>query len=163
MNGHYDLRLVALSILVAVIASYTALELAGCVSAKTSSPRKSWTWLVAGAVAMGLGIWSMHFVGMLAFHLPIPVAYDLPLSLLSMFIAVIVSAIALLILRRPELKRRNLILGALLMGVGICAMHYTGMFAMRMSPPIRYDPLIFAASVWIAIGASLAALWIAFQ
>jgi NO-binding membrane sensor protein with MHYT domain/nitrogen-specific signal transduction histidine kinase len=112
---------------------------------------------------MGLGIWSMHFIGMLAFHLPIPVAYDLPVSLLSMLIAVIVSAVALLILRRPELKTSNLVLGAILMGIGICAMHYTGMFAMRMSPPIQYDPLIFSVSVLIAIGASLAALWIAFQ
>lgn len=163
MNGHYDLALVGLSILVAIIASYTALDLAGCVSASTSSPRKSWSWLIAGAVAMGLGVWSMHFIGMLAFHLPIPVAYDLVISLLSMSIAVIVSAVALLILRRPELKTINLFLGAILMGIGICAMHYTGMFAMQMSPPIRYNPYIVASSVLIAMGASLAALWIAFQ
>jgi NO-binding membrane sensor protein with MHYT domain len=163
MNGHYDSSLVALSILVAIIASYTALDLAGCVSASTSSPRKSWTWLIAGAVSMGIGIWSMHFIGMLAFHLPVPVAYDLPISLLSMVIAIIVSAVALLILRRPALKTNDLIIGAILMGIGISAMHYTGMFAMQMSPAIRYDPLIFAASVLIAIGASLAALWIAFQ
>jgi NO-binding membrane sensor protein with MHYT domain len=163
MNGHYDSSLVALSILVAIIASYTALDLAGCVSASTSSPRKSWTWLIAGAISMGIGIWSMHFVGMLAFHLPMPVAYDLLISLLSMVIAVIVSAIALLILRRPELKTNDLIIGAIFMGIGISAMHYTGMFAMQMSPAIRYNPFLFVASVLIAIGASLAALWIAFQ
>jgi len=163
MNGHYDSGLVALSILVAIIASYTALDLAGCVSASTSSPRKSWTWLIAGAVSMGIGIWSMHFIGMLAFHLPVPVAYDLPISVLSMVIAIIVSAVALLILRRPHLTANDLIIGAILMGIGITAMHYTGMFAMQMSPPIRYDPLIFATSVLIAMGASLAALWIAFQ
>jgi NO-binding membrane sensor protein with MHYT domain len=163
MHGHYDPSLVALSILVAIIASYTALDLAGCVSASTSSSRKSWTWLVAGAVSMGIGIWSMHFIGMLAFHLPVPVAYDLPVSLLSMVIAIIVSAVALLILRRPALKTNDLFIGAILMGIGISAMHYTGMFAMQMSPPIRYDPLIFAVSVLIAMGASLAALWIAFQ
>jgi NO-binding membrane sensor protein with MHYT domain len=163
MKGHYDSGLVALSLLVAVIASYTALDLAGCVSASTSSPRKSRAWLVSGAVSMGLGIWSMHFIGMLAFHLPVPVAYDLPISLLSMAIAVIVSAVALLILRRPKLDLNHLIFGAVLMGIGISAMHYTGMFAMQMWPSIRYDPLIFSASVLIAIGASLAALWIAFQ
>ena len=163
MIGHYDSTLVALSILVAIIASYTALDLAGCVSANTSSPRKSWTWLVAGAVSMGIGIWSMHFIGMLAFQLPVPVAYDLTLSLLSMAIAIVVSAIALLILRRPQLKASNLFVGSILMGVGISAMHYTGMYAMQMSPPIRYDPVLFAASVLIAAGASLAALWIAFQ
>jgi NO-binding membrane sensor protein with MHYT domain len=163
MNGHYELNLVALSLVVAIIASYTALDLAGCVSASTSSPRKSWTWLIAGAVSMGTGIWSMHFIGMLAFHLPVPVAYDLPISLFSMFIAIIVSAIALIILRRPKLGTYNLIIGAILMGVGISAMHYTGMFAMQMSPSIRYDPALFVASVLIAIGASLAALWIAFK
>jgi NO-binding membrane sensor protein with MHYT domain/nitrogen-specific signal transduction histidine kinase len=163
MNGHYDPGLVALSILVATIASYTALDLAGCVSATTSSPRKSWTWLIAGAMSMGIGIWSMHFIGMLAFHLPVPVAYDLSTSLLSMFIAILVSAIALLILRRRELKAKNLAVGAILMGIGIAAMHYTGMFAMQMSPPIRYNPALFVASVLIAMGASLAALWIAFQ
>jgi NO-binding membrane sensor protein with MHYT domain len=163
MNGHYDLNLVALSFVVAVIASYTALDLAGCVSASASSPRKSWTWLVAGAMSMGIGIWSMHFIGMLAFRLPVPVAYDMVLTLLSMLIAIIVSAIALFILRRSELGAYNLIIGAILMGIGISAMHYTGMIAMQMSPPIRYDPWLFVASVLIATGASLAALWIAFQ
>jgi NO-binding membrane sensor protein with MHYT domain len=163
MNGHYDPSLVALSILVAIISSYTALDLAGCVSAITSSPRKSWTWLIAGAVSMGIGIWSMHFIGMLAFHLPVAVAYDVPLSLLSIAIAIIVSAVALLILRRPELRATHLIFGASLMGIGISAMHYTGMFAMRMAPSIRYDAFIFLASVLIAMGASLAALWIAFR
>ncbi|HEX3943721.1 MAG TPA: MHYT domain-containing protein [Rhizomicrobium sp.] len=163
MDGQYDLKLVALSIAVAVIASYAALELAGCVSSPTSSPRKSRTWLVAGAFSMGAGIWSMHFIGMLAFRLPIPVTYSLPTSVLSMIIAIIVSAAALFILRRPILKRHDLIVGAVLMGIGISSMHYTGMMAMQMNPPIRYDPTLFAASVLIAAGASLAALSIASQ
>src|SRR5882757_3614074 len=155
MNGYYDLKLVALSFLVAVIASYTALDLAGCVSASTSSRRKSWTWLIAGAISMGIGIWSMHFIGMLAFHLPVPVAYNVALSLLSLLIAIVVSAVALVILRGAELGAHNMIVGATIMGIGISAMHYTGMFAMQMSPPIRYDPLLFSASVLIAAGASL--------
>jgi NO-binding membrane sensor protein with MHYT domain len=163
MNGHYDSGLVAFSILVAIIASYTALDLSVCVSSSISSPRKSGTWLIAGAVSMGIGIWSMHFIGMLAFHLPVPVAYDLSISLLSMVIAIIVSAIALLILRRPALKANHLVIGAILMGIGISAMHYLGMFAMQMSPAIRYDPLLFAVSVLIAMGTSIAALWLAFQ
>ena len=95
MNGHYDLSTVLLSVAVAVIASYTALDLAGRVSASDSSPMKSWMWLLAGAVSMGTGIWSMHFIGMLSFHLPIPVAFDLPLTLISMFIAIAASLIAL--------------------------------------------------------------------
>jgi NO-binding membrane sensor protein with MHYT domain len=163
MNGHYDPRLVALSVAIAIVASYTALDLAGCVSSSASSPRKSWAWLAAGAVSLGTGIWSMHFIGMLAFHLPVAVAYDLTISLLSMIIAIAVSAIALLILRRPAIKLGGLSIGAMFMGVGIASMHYTGMFAMQMSPPIHYDPLLFVASILIATGASLAALVIAFR
>jgi diguanylate cyclase (GGDEF)-like protein/PAS domain S-box-containing protein len=163
MHGSYDLSIVALSVAVAIIASYTALDMAGRVSASDSSPRKSWMWLVAGAVSMGTGIWSMHFIGMLSFHLPIQVAFDLPITLLSLIIAIVASVIALFFLRQAQLGIRNLIISTILMGTGIVAMHYTGMFAMQMSPPIRYDPLLFVASVLIAIVASFAALWISFQ
>lgn len=161
MTGTYDLKLVALSVVVAAIASYTALDLAGRVSTKRG--RTSWFWLIAGAVSMGLGIWSMHFIGMLAFQLPIPVAYDVPLTLLSMLSAMVVSGLALFVVRKPALTTSNVTAGAVLMGAGISTMHYTGMAAMRMSPPIDYDPLLFVASVLIAIAASLVALWIAFQ
>jgi len=161
MLGEYDLALVALSLAVAVIASYTALDLAGRVSA--THGQRSWLWLLGGAFSMGTGIWSMHFIGMLAFHLPIPVAYDAWLNTLSWVVAVAVSGVALFVVRRPAMTGRNLSAGAALMGTGICTMHYTGMAAMRMSPPIVYDPALFVASVLIAIGASLAALWIAFQ
>jgi diguanylate cyclase (GGDEF)-like protein len=159
--GEYDLKLVALSVVVAIIASCTALELAGRVS--SGRGRSAWLWLLGGAVSMGTGIWSMHFIGMLAFSLPIPMAYDFEITMLSMLIAVAVSGIALLVVKRPFLTRENITVGATLMGIGICAMHYTGMFAMRMSPPIQYDPVLFIASVIIAITASLAALWIAFR
>ncbi|MBI3530485.1 MAG: diguanylate cyclase [Betaproteobacteria bacterium] len=161
MEGFYDLKLVVLSVAVAILASYTALDLAGRVS--TSSQRKSWVWLVGGALSMGTGIWSMHFIAMLAFHLPIQIVYDLPVTLISMIFGIVVSGGALFILRRPVLSTPNLTTGATLMGIGICAMHYTGMIAMRMSPPIRYDPLLFVASVLIAIGASLVALWMAYR
>ena len=161
MEGVYDLRLVALSVVVAAIASYTALDLAGRISAKEG--KGWWVWLVGGAFSMGTGIWSMHFIGMLAFKLPVPVAYDIPLNTLSWLIAIVVSGIALLVVRRPEMTGGNLSVGASLMGAGIGSMHYTGMAAMRMSPPIEYDPFLFMASIIIAIAASLAALWIAFQ
>ena len=82
MYGYYDPSIVALSVAVAIIASYTALDMAGRVSASDSTPKKSWIWLVAGAVSMGTGIWSMHFIGILSFHLPIQVAFDLPITLL---------------------------------------------------------------------------------
>ena len=112
---------------------------------------------------MGTGIWSMHFIGMLAFKLPISAAYDVVITALSWLFAIVVSGIALFVVRRPTMTGGNLSAGAALMGIGICLMHYTGMFAMRMSPPIQYDPLLFIASVIIAIAASLAALWIAFN
>ena len=88
MTGYYTQSVVALSIAIAIIASYTALDLANRVSESASSPRKAWTWMAAGAVSMGTGIWSMHFIGMLAFHLPIAVAYDLPTTCYSMIIAI---------------------------------------------------------------------------
>ena len=155
MVGSYDPGLVVLSVLVAVIASYTALDLAGRVSAKSGT--NSWFWLLGGALSMGTGIWAMHFVGMLAFHLPVPLAYDVPINVLSWLIATAVSGVALYVVRRPAMTAQNLSVGAALMGTGICAMHYTGMAAMRMTPPIVYDPALFIASVIIAIVASLAA------
>jgi NO-binding membrane sensor protein with MHYT domain len=161
MTGYYNLSLVALSVAIATIASYTALDLANRVSA--SSPRKSWLWLAAGAISMGTGIWAMHFIGMLAFHLPIPIAYDLSITGASMLIAIAVSAVALFVLRQPLVSTRSWVLGATLMGIGISAMHYTGMMAMRMLPAIQYDPLLFITSVLIAVLAALAALWIALQ
>ena len=161
MTGVYNIQLVALSLIVAIIASYTALELAGRVS--QTQGKSSRVWLVGGSVSMGSGIWSMHFIGMLAFHLPVAVAYDAAATILSMAIAIVVSGLALFVVRRPVLTGRNITAGATLMGVGISAMHYTGMYAMRMSPPIEYNPPVFIASVIIAIVASFAALWIAFQ
>jgi len=161
MIGVYDPELVVLSVVVAAIASYTALDLAGRVS--QSRGTSSWLWLLGGAFSMGTGIWAMHFIGMLAFHLPVPLAYDVPINVLSWLIAMLVSGVALFVVRRPTMSGGYLSIGAALMGVGICVMHYTGMAAMRMSPPIKYDPALFIASVIIAIAASMAALWIAFQ
>jgi diguanylate cyclase (GGDEF)-like protein len=161
MVGVYDPELVFLSVVVAAIASYTALDLAGRVS--ESRGTSSWIWLLGGAFSMGTGIWAMHFIGMLAFHLPVPLAYDVPINVLSWLIAMLVSGVALFVVRRPTMSGGYLSIGAALMGAGICVMHYTGMAAMRMSPPIKYDPALFIASVIIAIAASMAALWIAFQ
>ncbi len=158
MHGHYNLGLVALSIAVAIIASYTALDLANRVEGKSRNQR---LWIVAGAASMGCGIWSMHFIGMLAFELPIPVAYNLSLTALSLAAAVGVSALALFILRTSELTLRALSPGAVLMGIGISAMHYLGMAAMQMSPGIDYAPALVIASVLIAMAASFVALLIA--
>src|SRR4051794_35117920 len=132
----HDPVLVALSILIAALASYTALDLAARMRAV--SARASHGWLAAAAVAMGGGIWSMHFVGMLAFSLPgIAVSYDPLRTLLSLVIPIAVAAAAFAVVgRRP----RALLASGLAMGLAISAMHYTGMGAMRMAASIAYDP-----------------------
>ena len=161
LTGRYDPSLVLVSVLVAIFASYTALSVAGRV--KQAHGYASLAWTAGGALAMGSGIWAMHFIGMLAFSLPIPLGYDVPLTLLSLLLPVLVSGMALWQLRAPLLRPRELASSALLMGLGINAMHYTGMAAMRMSPAIDYDPWLFALSVLIAVGSSAGALWIGFR
>ncbi|WP_262071866.1 bifunctional diguanylate cyclase/phosphodiesterase [Stenotrophomonas sp. Marseille-Q5258] len=161
MSGTYSQSLVVFSLLVAILASYTALDMAGRL-ASTQGRVARW-WLAGGAVAMGLGIWSMHFIGMLAFDLPIPVGYDLAITLYSLAVSVGASAYALWLVSRPHLPWARLGAGAVLMGLGIAAMHYLGMAALQMQPGITYDPLWFTASIVIAIAASGAALWIAFR
>jgi signal transduction histidine kinase/CheY-like chemotaxis protein len=161
LTGHYETPLVLVSILVAIAASYAALSLAGRVS--ESRGRAVAAWIIGGSIAMGSGIWAMHFVGMLAFRLPIPIAFDLPLTMVSLLLPVGASCLALWQVSRAELGWKRLAASALVMGAGINAMHYTGMAAMRMEPGIVYDPWLFALSVAIAIAASGLALWIAFR
>ena len=159
--GHYEPTLVAVSILVAVYASYTALSLAERV--RHSHGRATWWWMGGGAFAMGSGIWAMHFIGMQAFRLPFPVGYDVGITFISWLLPVLASALALSQISRTAPCPTHFALSAVLMGIGINAMHYTGMAAMRMRPGIEYDPLLFALSVLIAIGASAGALWLAFH
>ncbi len=161
MIGTYSPGLVFLSIVVAILASYTALDLAKRISSLQVTRHRQF-WLVGGAVAMGIGIWSMHFIGMLAFIMPIPMGYDVRITLLSLGIAMIVSWFALYSATMRSISLTHLLLGGVLMGIGICAMHYTGMAAMMIHPGITYIPWIFTASVAIAITASIAAMWIAF-
>jgi signal transduction histidine kinase/ActR/RegA family two-component response regulator len=166
MPSHYSLPLVLLSYAVAAVASRVVLDLERRlrhVDSAESTPQLRWPWIIGGAFAMGTGIWSMHFIGMLAFHLPIPVTYDLSLTAASYLIAAAVSAFALYVLHRSDTTLRGIALPGVCIGIGIAAMHYTGMAAMRMFPGIVYDPLLFATSVLIAIVASIAALWIAFR
>ncbi|HEY3596661.1 MAG TPA: EAL domain-containing protein [Paraburkholderia sp.] len=160
MLSSYNPALVALSLTVATLASYTALDLAGRISL-LAAPRRRQAWLAGGAAAMGVGIWSMHFIGMLAFSLPIPLAYDLPITGCSLGIAIIVSYFALSVVTRRTLKPHRLVAGGILMGLGIAGMHYTGMAALRMQPDIHYRPALLTASLAIAIAAAIAALWIA--
>ncbi|WP_275760652.1 putative bifunctional diguanylate cyclase/phosphodiesterase [Ralstonia pseudosolanacearum] len=161
LAGSYHPLLVLFSLCVAILASYTALDMAGRIA--TARGHAAHWWLGGGACAMGLGIWSMHFVGMLAFSLPIPLGYDPWITLASLLIAIALSAFALWLVCQRRLPWPRLAGGALLMGAGVASMHYTGMAAMRMSPGILYDPALFCLSVVIAILASGAALWIVFR
>jgi diguanylate cyclase (GGDEF)-like protein len=161
MQGTYNVWLVALSLAVATLASYTALDLSGRI-VLLSSRRSRVAWLAGGAVAMGIGIWSMHFIGVLSFSLPIPIGYDLTITGASLAIAILVSGLALHVITGAEqLNSRRLAAGSVLMGLGIAGMHYTGDAAMQMKPGIVYDPTLFAASIAIAIVASGTALWMA--
>jgi len=158
MSGTYNYSLVLLSILVAIAVSHTALRLAARVSrAKGSSAQ---LWLAGGAVAMGTGIWSMHFIGMLAFSLPIPLSYDLTNTLASLGVAIATSAFALRLATKAGHGLLRMACGALVMGAGICGMHYVGMTALRVVPMIQYEPGLVAASVVIAVVASFVALWL---
>ncbi|ENB9664785.1 bifunctional diguanylate cyclase/phosphodiesterase [Pseudomonas putida] len=161
LTGSYSSSLVLISLCVAILASYTALDLTGRIA--TAKGRAAYLWMGGGALAMGIGVWSMHFIGMLAFSLPIDLGYDLALTAFSLLIAVLSSGFALWLVSQPSLPALQLGLGALIMGAGIACMHYTGMAALRMLPGIDYDPTLFGASLLIAVGASAAALWIAFR
>ncbi|MHC9015233.1 bifunctional diguanylate cyclase/phosphodiesterase [Stenotrophomonas sp. Ste96] len=160
--GSYTPWLVIVSFLVAVLASFTALDMASRVTT-AATRRTTWLWLIGGGCAMGLGIWSMHFIGMLAFRLPIPLGYALGLTTVSLLAAMASSIFALWLVSQPTLPHGRLALGALLMGSGIAAMHYLGMAALHMQPGIDYHPGWVALSLLIAVVASWTALFIAFR
>lgn len=160
MDAQYDVGLVVLSLMIAVAAAYTALDLASRVSATPG--RSPWGWMLAGASIMGLGIWSMHFVGMIAFELPIPMAFDVWITLTSLVLAILASGISLYLSARRRLPLKLVLVGGVFMGLGISAMHYVGVLAMRMQPAIAYDARLVVLSIVIAVGASSLALWLCF-
>ena len=159
--GSYNYALVALSVLIAMFASYAALDLAGRVTAAGGWTRT--IWLLGGAGAMGTGIWSMHYIGMLAFILPIPVAYHWPTVLLSLFAAILASVIALYAVSRQRMGASRAVAGSVLMGAGIAGMHYIGMAAMRLPAICQFNSFLVVLSVVFAVLISLAALWITFH
>jgi PAS domain S-box-containing protein len=159
--GSYNYALVALSVLIAIFASYAALDLAGRVTASGGWTRA--VWLLGGAVAMGTGIWSMHYIGMLAFLLPIPVAYHWPTVLLSLFAAILASVVALGVVSRQKMGVSRAVAGSVLMGAGIASMHYIGMAAMRLPAVCQFNFFLVVLSVVFAVLISLAALWITFH
>jgi PAS domain S-box-containing protein len=163
MSGTHDITLVLLSIVIAVVASYTALDLAGRIQASTTRASAA-AWLATAAIAMGGGIWSMHFVAMLAFSLPgMEVSYDVGLTVLSLLLAVFVTGIGFAVVTRPGHGWPVLGLSGTFMGLGIAGMHYTGMAAMHMHATLSYDTTWVAISIFIAIGAAVVALWLALR
>jgi PAS domain S-box-containing protein len=161
LAGTYNPWLVAVSVVIAILASYAALELAGLVTA--SEGRVRLAWLGGGAVAMGFGIWSMHYIGMLAFSLPVPVSYDWPTVVVSLLAAMVASGIALYVASRKAMSFTNVAVGGLTMGAGIAAMHYIGMEAMRLPAMCEYRWGIVSLSILIAIVVSVVAIWLSFR
>jgi two-component system sensor histidine kinase/response regulator len=160
MISSYNHGLVALSVAIAILASYAALDLAGRTRASRGGGR--WLWLSGGASAMGLGIWAMHYIGMLAFRLPVPILYDVPTVIVSLVAAIAASAVALFVVSRNKLTVLSVVAGSIVMGSGIAAMHYTGMAAMRLPAMHHYDSRLVALSVALAIVISLVALILTF-
>ncbi len=162
-SGAYSPELVALSVLVATLAAFVALSIAGRIEAANSRGAR-WAWASAGATAMGGGIWGMHFIGMLAFTLPCGVGYDAVGTVLSMIPGILASGVALHVISRgtdPGFIR--LITGAVLMGAGIGLMHYSGMAAMEPEALLRYDPGLVAVSIVVAVALAFLSLSIRFS
>lgn len=161
LTGHYDYRLVVLSIAMAIAAAYAAIDMVGRIRA--AERWHGYYWLTAGTLAMGTGIWSMHFIGMLAFKLPIAMGYDIGLTALSWGMAVVGCGIGLRLASRSELTPRTLMAGGSFMAAAILGMHYTGMYAMQIQPGIVYDPAWVIGSIIVAFVASCAGVWMAFS
>jgi methyl-accepting chemotaxis protein PixJ len=156
MTVTYNPYLVVFSALIAVAASYSALNLASLMPVVQGFDRK--ILLFIGAIAMGIGIWSMHFIAMLAFSIPILINYDFVLVVVSLLAAILASGLALFIVSLPIVTTPALLLGGTAMGIGVALMHYIGMAAMQMSATVHYNPALFILSLAIAIVASIVAL-----
>jgi NO-binding membrane sensor protein with MHYT domain/serine phosphatase RsbU (regulator of sigma subunit) len=155
----YDFLLVIFSIVIAIFASYTTLELTGRMTPKNGENIRL-GWLIGGSLTMGTGIWAMHFIAMLAYHLPVSIGYDFPIVILSWVAAVIASGIAFYSLHRGFTHWFSLLISGMLMGSGIGSMHYIGMAAMRVPAEMHYNYWIVALSVLVAVTGSIAALLI---
>jgi diguanylate cyclase (GGDEF)-like protein len=152
--------LVGVSVLTSVVASYSAFGFAERMAKSKGVAHVA--WLTGGALALGLGIWSMHYLGMLAVRLPIDVVYHLPTVMLSLTLAILSSCVVLIQVSRPQHTLWNIGWSGVLMGAGIGGMHYTGMHAMRCAASHNYRPTLVVTSVAIAVGLSWVALWAAF-
>lgn len=161
MTATYDPLLIALSIVIAIVGAYAGLQLAQRLRPKSGVPRK--VLLSTAALTIGGGIWSMHFVGMLALSLPVTINYDVLLTLVSALVSILVTGLGLFVASYGALTLPRLAPAGLLMGLGISCMHYIGMAAVRANCVISYNAALVIASVLIGIAASALALWLAFR
>jgi PAS domain S-box-containing protein len=159
LSSHHDPALVGVSIVIAVLASYTTLTLANRITQAHGQARLA--WLIGGSASMGVGIWSMHFIGMLAFHLSVPTRHDGLFMLLSLLVAVAASGFALFIVQRTVVTAPTYVIAALAMGGAIAGMHYLGMYGLLIPLHVTYWLPLVIFSIAIAIAASGVALWIA--
>lgn len=162
--GSYSISLVFLSFFVAVAASYIALDVTGRIRDVSNTFRSSLLWLLGGAIAMGSGIWSMHFIGMLSFSIPgLSFRYDFFWTVLSLIVAILASGFAFYLLQSTKARMEHYVAGGVILGLAIAAMHYTGMEGMLITLNVRYLPILFFISILVAIIASEAALWLALR
>ncbi|MBD8143706.1 putative bifunctional diguanylate cyclase/phosphodiesterase [Pantoea agglomerans] len=158
----WDSVLICVSLIVVFIASFTALDTAGRVAVT-----RGWSarfWLLVGGIAMGIGVWAMHFIGMLAMMLPMMMRYDTRLTILSLLVAILASVLAFgQTVGGLHLTRQRLLRGTLILGAGVAIMHYLGMYALLIEPQPEWNALLVALSVLIAFAASCLALWLAFH
>lgn len=161
LQGEYDLGLVLLSLMVSSIAAGQALRLAAFARLALTSQLRGWA-IASGSLALGTGIWAMHFIGMLAYKPHAAVQYDLPLTILSILPGIGASAVAITLLAKAELNSKQLVLGGIIMGAGIATMHYSGMGAMRMEHTAQYSPIWFAISLLLGVVLAMLALWVRF-
>lgn len=160
MAGSYNYGLVALSIAIAMLGSYATIDLAGRVRATHGGARLSWR--IGGAIAMAIGTWAMHYTGMLAFRLPIPISYDWPISAVSFVPSLLASAVALVVVIRPRMESRRAFVASIFIGGGVAGLHYTAMASMRMQGMHHYSPALVTVSVLLAMVFSLLSLWLTF-
>jgi signal transduction histidine kinase len=161
LSGSYNYVLVALSIFIGMSASYAAIDLAGRVTSSTGWLRHA--WLGGGAIAMGIGIWSMHFTGMRAFSLPVAINYDWPTVLLSLLAGIVAAGFSLFVVSRQTMGFIRIVSASIIMGAAIIAVHYVGMDAMRLAAECRYNMVIVTLSALLAVLASFVGLWLSFH
>lgn len=162
MVKSYNLSLVLLSIIVVMLSAYTSLDLSGHAKNYAGQSSRKY-WLAGSGIAMGLGIWAMHFIGMLAMRQPFPITYHLFITILSLILAIISSFIAIFLVSRNRISANRFIAAGVVMGSGIAAMHYVGMSAIESPYHLHYRLVPFAGSILVAIGVSYFALYVTFR